>query len=283
MLLRCELPCRVHPTEMHRRQPRPLSPGSKPLSPAGEQRIIPLIALEQGQDTDPDAVAEIRDAVRNGSEASVRLLNYKKSGKPFWNMFTLAPMADVDGNLRFIIGVQVHSDYRRRIQIRHTLSTDAGLSLTTPENTPHRWSAAATETHAIQERSVHQSRSPSKVAEIYLLTLHTCSAIQVDVTAAEAAPGKIPAVNAAAAGQVKQAAGMINTALQHMGLGPDPWKAITVGVMPAKPHTAVRQPLLTVHPLHHLLGNLHCCPLHSLMLRLLCSLHICLAVCQIFC
>ncbi len=61
----------------------------------------------QGQDTDPAAVAEIRDAVRNGSEASVRLLNYKKNGQPFWNMFTLAPMADVDGNLRFIIGVQV--------------------------------------------------------------------------------------------------------------------------------------------------------------------------------
>ena len=61
----------------------------------------------QGDDTDPAAVNEIREAVRNGSEASVRLLNYKKSGKPFWNMFTLAPMADVDGNLRFIIGVQV--------------------------------------------------------------------------------------------------------------------------------------------------------------------------------
>jgi PAS domain S-box-containing protein len=121
----------------------------------------------QGQDTDPDAVAEIRDAVRSGSEASVRLLNYKKSGKPFWNMFTLAPMADVDGNLRFIIGVQV------------------------------------------------------------------------DVTAAEAVPqGKIPQVDSAAASQSKQATGMINTALQHMGLGPDPWKAITVGVMPTKPHTA---------------------------------------------
>lgn len=63
--------------------------------------------MVQGQDTDPAAVAEIRDAVRSGSEASVRLLNYKKNGQPFWNMFTLAPMADVDGNLRFIIGVQV--------------------------------------------------------------------------------------------------------------------------------------------------------------------------------
>ena len=36
----------------------------------------------------------------------MRLLNYKKNGQPFWNLFTLAPMADVDGNLRFIIGVQ---------------------------------------------------------------------------------------------------------------------------------------------------------------------------------
>lgn len=70
-------------------------------------------------------MAEIRDAVRSGSEASVRLLNYKKSGKPFWNMFTLAPMADVDGNLRFIIGVQVcrgrpHRCKRRRAS-RHCI------------------------------------------------------------------------------------------------------------------------------------------------------------------
>mmetsp|Transcript_18646 Transcript_18646/g.56351 ORF Transcript_18646/g.56351 Transcript_18646/m.56351 type:complete len:723 (+) Transcript_18646:282-2450(+) len=120
----------------------------------------------QGQDTDPAAVAEIRDAVRSGSEASVRLLNYKKNGQPFWNMFTLAPMADVDGNLRFIIGVQV------------------------------------------------------------------------DVTAADSVgQGQIPAVNTAAAASA-QATGMINTALQHMGLGPDPWKAIKVGVAATKPHTA---------------------------------------------
>lgn len=120
----------------------------------------------QGQDTDPAAVSEIRDAVRNGSEASVRLLNYKKSGTPFWNMFTLAPMADVDGNLRFIIGVQV------------------------------------------------------------------------DVTAADTtAPGKLPAVAPQAAVSA-QTTGMINTALQHMGLGPDPWKAIRVGVASTKPHSS---------------------------------------------
>lgn len=61
----------------------------------------------QGQDTDEQAVKDIRHAIQEASETTVRLLNYKKSGKAFWNMFTLAPMADVDGTARFLIGVQV--------------------------------------------------------------------------------------------------------------------------------------------------------------------------------
>eukprot|EP00891_Asterochloris_glomerata_P009772 jgi/Astpho2/9772/Aster-03748 len=61
----------------------------------------------QGKDTDKEAVDNIRQAIRSGNETTVRILNYKKSGKPFWNMFTLAPMADVDGTPRFLIGVQV--------------------------------------------------------------------------------------------------------------------------------------------------------------------------------
>ena len=72
-----------------------------------------LRAVHQGPDTDRRAVAEIREAVKTGTETSVRLLNYKKNGQPFWNLFTLAPMADVDGNLRFIIGVQV-----RRLRLK---------------------------------------------------------------------------------------------------------------------------------------------------------------------
>ena len=61
----------------------------------------------QGKNTDEQAVKDIRHAIQEASETTVRLLNYKKSGKAFWNMFTLAPMADVDGTARFLIGVQV--------------------------------------------------------------------------------------------------------------------------------------------------------------------------------
>ena len=37
----------------------------------------------------------------------MRILNYRKNGQPFWNMLTIAPMADVGGTSRFFIGVQV--------------------------------------------------------------------------------------------------------------------------------------------------------------------------------
>ncbi len=46
----------------------------------------------QGPGTDPNTVSQIRDAIRTNAELTVRILNYTKSGRPFWNMFTLAPM-----------------------------------------------------------------------------------------------------------------------------------------------------------------------------------------------
>lgn len=38
----------------------------------------------QGPGTDRKTVDEIRDAIKSGSEMTVRLLNYKKNGAPFW-------------------------------------------------------------------------------------------------------------------------------------------------------------------------------------------------------
>ena len=44
---------------------------------------------------------------RRGGEITVRLLNYKKNGMPFWNMLTVAPIRDASGAPRFLVGVQV--------------------------------------------------------------------------------------------------------------------------------------------------------------------------------
>nr|AML79491.1 putative LOV domain-containing protein [Pediastrum duplex] len=61
----------------------------------------------QGPGTDPKTVQTIRDAIKTRDEITVRILNYTRSGKPFWNMFTLAPMKDSNGETRFLVGVQV--------------------------------------------------------------------------------------------------------------------------------------------------------------------------------
>ncbi len=61
----------------------------------------------QGPKTDRAAVAKIRQAIEQGEECTVRLLNYTKTGKEFWNMFTLAPVRDDQGVVRFFAGVQL--------------------------------------------------------------------------------------------------------------------------------------------------------------------------------
>src|SRR5262249_4541764 len=39
----------------------------------------------QGPHTDRDAVAQVREAIREGRPVSVELLNYRNDGTPFWN------------------------------------------------------------------------------------------------------------------------------------------------------------------------------------------------------
>uniref|UniRef100_A0A126WZ90 non-specific serine/threonine protein kinase n=1 Tax=Dipteris conjugata TaxID=32108 RepID=A0A126WZ90_9MONI len=61
----------------------------------------------QGADTDPEDVAKIREALAEGRNYCGRLLNYKKDGTAFWNLLTIAPIKDEDGNVLKFIGMQV--------------------------------------------------------------------------------------------------------------------------------------------------------------------------------
>nr|AML77023.1 putative LOV domain-containing protein [Boswellia sacra] len=61
----------------------------------------------QGAGTDPEDVAKIREALHTGQSYCGRLLNYKKDGTPFWNLLTIAPIKDEDGNVLKFIGMQV--------------------------------------------------------------------------------------------------------------------------------------------------------------------------------
>nr|AML79601.1 putative LOV domain-containing protein [Oenothera grandiflora] len=61
----------------------------------------------QGPETDRGEVAKIRNAVNIGKGYCGRLLNYKKDGTPFWNLFTLTPIKDDKGRTIKFIGMQV--------------------------------------------------------------------------------------------------------------------------------------------------------------------------------
>ena len=42
-----------------------------------------------------------------GEGCSVRLLNYRRDGTPFWNLLTMTPIKTEDGKVSKFVGVQV--------------------------------------------------------------------------------------------------------------------------------------------------------------------------------
>lgn len=60
----------------------------------------------QGPETDPTAVQKIRNAIEEGSDMSVCLLNYRVDGTTFWNQFFIAALRDAGGDITNYVGVQ---------------------------------------------------------------------------------------------------------------------------------------------------------------------------------
>jgi len=63
------------------------------------------LSILQGEETDPEPVAEMAAALRAGEECWVTLRNYRRDGSPFWNEVFLTPVHDEDGVARRYIGV----------------------------------------------------------------------------------------------------------------------------------------------------------------------------------
>lgn len=84
----------------------------------------------QGPDTDPAKVAEIRRALENEDVVVVELLNYRKSGTPFWNALHIGPIYDADGELLYYFGSQwdVTDVHAARAEERHALAMSRELS-----------------------------------------------------------------------------------------------------------------------------------------------------------
>ncbi|MCO7221978.1 SpoIIE family protein phosphatase [Klenkia sp. PcliD-1-E] len=67
----------------------------------------------QGEDTDPDAVTEIRRAIREQRSVTVTLLNHRADGEAFWNRLSIDPVSDGD---RVVAYVGVQSDVTAEVE-----------------------------------------------------------------------------------------------------------------------------------------------------------------------
>jgi len=60
----------------------------------------------QGDDTDPEVVAELRAAIDAERPVAVDILNYRRTGQAFWNHLTIAPLRDETGDVSHFVGFQ---------------------------------------------------------------------------------------------------------------------------------------------------------------------------------
>jgi PAS domain S-box-containing protein len=67
----------------------------------------------QGAQTDRNAVAEMREAVRTRSSIALELLNYRRDGSPFWNAVFIGPVYDTQGKLQYFFASQLDVTRRR--------------------------------------------------------------------------------------------------------------------------------------------------------------------------
>ncbi|WP_172296472.1 PAS domain-containing protein [Pseudoruegeria sp. HB172150] len=60
----------------------------------------------QGEDTDPEDVRRIKQAIEQQTETTVDIVNYRADGTQFLNRLLLTPIYDQDGQLRHFLGIQ---------------------------------------------------------------------------------------------------------------------------------------------------------------------------------
>lgn len=68
----------------------------------------------QGDETDQVGRRRLREAIEQGTSASVVLLNYRKDGEAFWNQVDLSPIRDVEGTIAHYVGIQ--TDVTERVE-----------------------------------------------------------------------------------------------------------------------------------------------------------------------
>lgn len=74
----------------------------------------------QGNDTDQEAVHQIREAIEVSKPVTVVLKNYRKDGSVFWNELSITPFIDETDQITYYIGIQ--KDVTEQMQLRQRVA-----------------------------------------------------------------------------------------------------------------------------------------------------------------
>ncbi|MFB6122305.1 MAG: PAS domain S-box protein, partial [Haloferacaceae archaeon] len=132
-----------------------------------------------GENTDPDRVARIREAIEREEPISVELRNYRKDGTEFWNHLEIAPVRDDAGNVVNYIGFQqdvtARKDARRQLEvldrvlrhnIRNNMTVVRGQAETISAEASGEIAAAAEEIIDTSDRLIVMAEKERKITEL---------------------------------------------------------------------------------------------------------------------
>ena len=134
----------------------------------------------QGEETDPERVAQMREAIERGESVKVTLRNYRNDGTMFWNEVTLAPIPDEDGSIPYYVGFQqdvtTRKEYETQLReqrdgldtlnamFRHDIRNDLQLVLSAVEMLRPHVDSAGEEQLGTALTSIHQAIDLTRTA-----------------------------------------------------------------------------------------------------------------------
>jgi len=113
-----------------------LNNGFEEMTGYGDERLGEDCRFLQGEDTQPNSRAAIREALAEERPVSVDILNYRANGQKFWNQVTISPIRDADENVTHYVGFQTDITDRkireRRLEVmtrvlKHNLRNNMNL------------------------------------------------------------------------------------------------------------------------------------------------------------
>lgn len=104
------------------------SPGAERMTGYRAEEIVGRnCRFLQGTKTDPETVGRLREAIREGRECTIEILNYRKDKTTFWNALFITPVREENGRLVNFVGVQIDISDRKNLeeQVRQAQKMEA--------------------------------------------------------------------------------------------------------------------------------------------------------------